>query len=402
MPDSAPDPKVEDVLSSVRRLVSQELPKRSAPKPAVDPGALVLTSQDRIEADPTVRTAERTLEQRIAELEAAVDSGLDEFEPDGSEDQAQHRPDRIVYTRPRPSEEGVRNRNSTLRLSEIALIETGPANDVEPTSDAPLQFRHGGAPAANEAPMAEDVPTLPAQPAEVRAFSDPDDVVARIEARIERGGEAEPDAPVTPQGASSDEDFDDDLTAAVRESLAAAEREAQDASDTLEDKELGQASEAAAVATGPSSKADRQTPDVIEAETTAQATEPKASVATETPRQVEAKVPEAAQHEDEVVASEEPVAESSALPDATVTPSSEEPAADTPQSDTPVEGAAETPAEAAAVALGALPDDEAMRLLVARLLREELSGELGERITRNVRKLVRREVHRLLDSRELD
>ena len=47
-------------------------------------------------------------------------------------------------------------------------------------------------------------------------------------------------------------------------------------------------------------------------------------------------------------------------------------------------------------------DDAALRDLVAEIVREELSGEMGDRITRNVRKLVRREIHRVLSGRKLD
>ena len=47
--------------------------------------------------------------------------------------------------------------------------------------------------------------------------------------------------------------------------------------------------------------------------------------------------------------------------------------------------------------------DEAMlRDMVADIVRQELQGALGERITRNVRKLVRREIQRALLSQELD
>ncbi len=47
--------------------------------------------------------------------------------------------------------------------------------------------------------------------------------------------------------------------------------------------------------------------------------------------------------------------------------------------------------------------DEAMlRDMVADIVRQELQGALGERITRNVRKLVRREIHRALAAHELD
>ncbi len=56
-------------------------------------------------------------------------------------------------------------------------------------------------------------------------------------------------------------------------------------------------------------------------------------------------------------------------------------------------------------ALGELPeesliDEEMLRDIVAEIVRQELQGELGERITRNVRKLVRREIHRAIMTRD--
>lgn len=47
------------------------------------------------------------------------------------------------------------------------------------------------------------------------------------------------------------------------------------------------------------------------------------------------------------------------------------------------------------------PDEAALRALVAEVLREELRGELGERLTRNLRKLVRREVMQALTLRDV-
>lgn len=41
-----------------------------------------------------------------------------------------------------------------------------------------------------------------------------------------------------------------------------------------------------------------------------------------------------------------------------------------------------------------IQDDAALRALIAEIVREELRGELGARITRNVRKLVRAELAR--------
>jgi hypothetical protein len=49
-----------------------------------------------------------------------------------------------------------------------------------------------------------------------------------------------------------------------------------------------------------------------------------------------------------------------------------------------------------------LLDQDALRSVISEAVREELEGPLGKRITRNLRKLVRREVHRILSSKEHD
>ncbi|KUP93266.1 hypothetical protein [Tritonibacter horizontis] len=79
--------------------------------------------------------------------------------------------------------------------------------------------------------------------------------------------------------------------------------------------------------------------------------------------------------------------------------------------DEPVRSGAGTPAASQdkpeAAALDALEaeegflDEESLRALVADIVREELQGALGERITRNVRKLVRREIQRALAAQDL-
>ena len=50
----------------------------------------------------------------------------------------------------------------------------------------------------------------------------------------------------------------------------------------------------------------------------------------------------------------------------------------------------------------AVLDEHALHEIVRQTLRAELQGELGERITRNVRKLVRAEINRALMARDLD
>ncbi len=491
MADSAQDPKVEDVLSSVRRLVSQEIPKRQAPKPGVEDGALVLTSKDRIKADHTARVAARSLEQRIAELEAAVDSRAQEFEPDGSEDQSQHRPDRIVFTRPRSSETEAREARSSLRLSEISV--SAPAPDAEPeddeSGDVPVEFRRGTTKPAPEAPMAEDVPTLPASSADLHAFSDPDDVVARIEARIERGGEPPEETPVAEVEAAED-DFDADLTAAVRASLARQTEEPgeMEAADTFILKETfadpAPAPEAPAAETDSEAEArvepgaevadvapavsdEDNAPDTHISEPVSEPPVEDMAAASPEPVATGPVKPEPVTPTPEVTPTETATATPSALPEeeaapspvaaeAEVTPTpavtpteattaapsalpedaesapeatpiapTEVPPGALPEEEnspapavTPAETAtaapntkpeeetapapAVSPTEAAAAALSALPEEEAMRLLVARLLREELRGDLGKQITRNVRKLVRSEILRVMETRKLD
>ena len=49
----------------------------------------------------------------------------------------------------------------------------------------------------------------------------------------------------------------------------------------------------------------------------------------------------------------------------------------------------------------AVIDEEALQALVAAAVRDQLQGDLGERITRSVRKLVRREIQRALAERDL-
>lgn len=50
----------------------------------------------------------------------------------------------------------------------------------------------------------------------------------------------------------------------------------------------------------------------------------------------------------------------------------------------------------------AVLDESALQEIVRQMIREELQGTLGERITRNVRKLVRAEINRALIARDLD
>lgn len=54
------------------------------------------------------------------------------------------------------------------------------------------------------------------------------------------------------------------------------------------------------------------------------------------------------------------------------------------------------------LARGGGVDEAALRTIVMDIVREELQGPMGERITRNVRKLVRREIMRVLNAQDMD
>jgi hypothetical protein len=60
------------------------------------------------------------------------------------------------------------------------------------------------------------------------------------------------------------------------------------------------------------------------------------------------------------------------------------------------EGDDDAPGERAAAPI---LDEESLRRLINQIVREELQGELGDRIGRNLRKLIRREIVQILDER---
>lgn len=397
MSDSASKKDVEDVLTSVRRLVSSEMPRNRRPNLPAGPGALVLTDAQRVQRPVSKGVAAKSLEDRIAELEAAVSSRNDDYEPDGSEDQSQHRPDRIVYTRPPSETEQARARGAALRLSQLSLVvppsgveTTAEPDEAEDDSAAPVSFRHApttpkdpepdtveidDAAADDEAPMAEDVAAEPPQRAEIHRFHDPDDMLDRFAARMKDGHPPKPGPghngfserlePYQPEVTEDPQPPQDQET--VEETEPSPNHPAT--SDTIADAVIDDDFEEAlnkAVAGSLSSAALARDEDWQE---DGQGTAP----------------------EDEAVdqsdPAETPEATSEPQPDGQAQPQPE----DEPRPD---------PVAAPVAAL--VLDEDALRPIVAKLIREELQGELGERITSNVRKLVRREIMRAMSSREFE
>ena len=401
MSDSASKKDVEDVLTSIRRLVSNDLPRNRRPDLPSGPGALVLTDADRIERPVSKGHAAKSLEDRIAELEAAVSTRADEYEPDGSEDQAQHRPDRIVYTRPPSETEEAAMRGATLRLTQLAVARSEPKRDeseMRQDTDTPtVAFRHAArmrasvipevTPDEDEAPMAEDVAQPAPDKAEVHRFHNPDDMLERFEARM--NGDVSQPIPGPGHNGFSE-----------RLAPYAPEEEAE-ASD-----------EAGSLASLPAEAAEPVDGLPVEpaSGTVAEDAMPEAA---EVPFQGLARdVMLDEDNEDEAEGGSEPLDDAdfeaalteavttSLVSEPTVAPDAEEqPSADAAE-EMPVTAAA--PAAAMVSLTASAIDEETLRPIVAKLIREELQGELGERITRNVRKLVRREIMRAVSSREFD
>ncbi len=313
--------EVEDMLSSVRRLVSAELPRNLRTRTPEGPGALVLTEAQRIApaaAKPSGRSM--SLEDRISELEAAVSDSTEDWEPDGSEDQSQHRPDRIVFKRAEQANEPQEPRRRSLRLSEIALIETGPANEAsEPdVSDANVaSFKHE----TDEVERAPDVLHLgtPVDDGETTTSADAD-----VE-QVDEVQDNEADA-LTNTEIFAPVDVLSETVSAELSNLVAQELATDDGFD-----------QALAEAVGAGET------DQYEIENAAEPGEAE---------DVDAHEAKPDQESDE--------------------------------------------------ARSASAESAALEPIIKAMIREELQGELGERITRNVRKLVRQEVQRALAVREIE
>lgn len=185
MSDESTKSEYDDILSSVRRIVSTEV-DATADAAA---GKLLLTPALRVASDEAPvepKAPERdypTLEERIADLEAAVGSDTaDDWEPDGSEDQTQHKPDGVVLPIRREVAEAREPRVEAIEteahaapdedaafdqaMDEVAQDRPAPAsaNTAEPRAPVapPLAtFRHrGGAPASVDNTSADEEPTL--------------------------------------------------------------------------------------------------------------------------------------------------------------------------------------------------------------------------------------------------
>ncbi|WP_235855890.1 hypothetical protein [Mesobaculum littorinae] len=301
----------------------------------------------------------QTLEDRIAELEAAVNARAFEFEPDGSEDTEQHRPTRILSRTPQaPRDDHPGPEASSAGHPEGANDPAAPVGDPDATH-APsfrelleretrsvlhtvIDFEEAAARNVNASGAVEEGPT--------DADGHDDAAWEAAEWQVESWeGDAQSSidwTPTTAEAADEGEwDETDDLIAGLiyggDDGAAPGAQAHADVGEGAEDAELFADAEE-------SYRAEARRFDAALA------------------RSFEAEAPTHRQD---------------ALDAAPGVPS--------PPAEPEVDMSEE-----------AVLDEETLRDMVAEIVREELQGALGERITRNVRKLVRREIMRAISIRD--
>ncbi|MEM9349043.1 MAG: hypothetical protein AAGA47_02190 [Pseudomonadota bacterium] len=332
MSDPVINVEIEDVLSSIRKLVSQDSAAKEASDDAQE-NALILTEDHRIDEKPetpivakpdmadmrrraasTVRTE---LERAIEELEATM--GLT-----GA----------LEETTQKASEPSDVNRADS-ELDEEATSNARPVADPTPTE-----------------PVAENVREEAEAPSEDAA----EEAVLSDEAGFEASQEKD-DAPLGSQPAPEDEiDWD----APVGKAMEGAPPEPEVATEeATEERSVLEAIKIVSDASGYSEQSydESYEGDVLKG--------------------AELEFEDSAAEESEFEEPEGPFEERSVDPWPEVE-----------------EAEVTAPSELSI-------DEEMLRDLVADIVRSELQGELGERITRNVRKLVRREINRALAGQDL-
>ncbi|MEI4471121.1 hypothetical protein [Frigidibacter sp. MR17.24] len=346
MSDPLSKREIEDVLSSIRRLVADER------RGARDHGQpLVLTPAQRVAPMPAMATRgalRASLEETIAELEAAVAAAprADRLPADAGEERA----------------EGARGRMGTEALAQFEA-------ELAAALGRPLPLADDGSD--------ED------EPATAEALNPSTDLTARIAeaaARVRRRG-------VPPQPAEPEDDLSLEWAAAGEpvEAPAAAPEPAKPAADWQDEPVRVRRLHLAG-------GLDWQPPPVPSA----------AGEAWQDPAGASAAGAAAG------TATGESDAAGTTAPDAVDRGPDRDPHrgaewdAERAWDEEMAGAAGPRTASEAAPEDDLLLDEQALRTMVAQIVREELQGALGERITTAVRKLVRREIARALEGRAFD
>jgi len=338
-------PKVADGESVAEGKIEAEVASVSEPEREPEPKPESETAADAEAQPQEAASGQGRLERTIAELEAAIAAQDIDWEPDGSEEAE------LVEAAltPVPSERS--DTSEQVSSTDEPQAATEDAAQISTPHDDPVERQP-------HEPEAEYQQESTAQPAETEDEAHAPEPVARQPAgfRItpavtidETPAEAGPDALAEARDSAADSERD--MTAPE---AAAPETEIESVEQVIE--------EVRPAASAPT--ADSR--DFLEAEDIADAED----------------VPAA----EEVIEAEDAPAVEELI-------EAEDAAA--------VEDVIETE-EAFFSEDAAVIDEETLRDMVSEIVRGELQGDLGQRITRNVRKLVRREIHRALASRDFD
>lgn len=396
MSDPVTNVEIEDVLSSIRKLVAEDVRTPPVARRPEKPGRLILTAAQRVRDE----------------------------EPEGAGSK-----EPVLLTQPilpkdaEPAELDIDEIPGDARLADFGEVE-GAFPDID-TLDTP------------EETAPEDV--------DDQAWSDE----AEPEGQAEETAEAEPVEDVEPE--AKVEDSRGDLNRMIEEEVSAALAEAEPASNDDEDDDTAwlvddpedgdwiEEEEPVAEAELPQEDAWQDDDEPVEAQTVEEPPvfddQPEEAAIDPTPappltledkvaalgRLVARGSQEFEEERDRPDADElsaisepmswpeapyeavekEPVAEGSNVlhaPDAWPKPQAEEPAATQAMPALPERNTAVLSDDMGALEI----DEETLRQMVGEIVRQELQGALGERITRNVRKLVRREIHRMLISQDFE
>lgn len=390
--------EIEDVLSSIRRLVSQDAP---APVRPTAHRAPPLEATVPVSAPPP----------RISEAAAPIPddrSDADIAEPScllltpalRIEDPAPE-PDVVVGAEPQTSAD------SAPVSEDAALPDVQAASRAEDDLDAAWE-QAGGGTDSPEMIVSEETPG--AEPADLGAeLARLENTIAEMEAAVaDSGAEFEPEEgdPFEVEGdvalSNLPEDFASDTPADpgaepdVLANAGAAEGDLGEGDADVDDLMKNAAAEAEDLGAAPSDASVDAPPELLVPEgevwdagdaldwSDAEAPEVPAA---EGPRRLHLRdAQETPEEPEQLRSSYDALREEMALGDAL-----EEEALAELQGDPEFSGAE-----------AGLLDEEMLRVLVAELIRKELQGTLGERITRNVRKLVRREIQRALMARDYE
>jgi len=367
MSDPVTNVEIEDVLSSIRRLVSEDAraghPDHVQDRaPVRPPEALVLTQEHRVSNEPepkaevseTARSIVKSstrleLERAIAELEAAV----------GLEEEAE------AAASAGPALEAVAD-------VELATVDETAEDDID--WEAPIGRAVEGEPPASVELDAEAEPEAEAvsETAEVEEASQLDQTLSETadEAADEPEAVAEFE-PVETEAADNAPEIADADEASVEDAEAFFAQSDADVADHSEEPDEAEVEISSAPEVETENTDDVAQP-YVEAETAVQ----DDPIVTPFLRQRRAPVEQddlddvsfvPDDIEDTSAMSGDPFDDAEFLDDDSLDPFSEQ-----------------------------VIDEAMLRDMVADIVRQELQGELGERITRNVRKLVRREINRAL------